>query len=55
MTNRHRSAENISGRPNNPPALVAALAQRKVLVTEKPQGIRVSRTFSTTKTTSTNS
>jgi selenocysteine lyase/cysteine desulfurase len=41
---RHRSAETLVA-ANNPQALVAALAQRKVLVTEKPQGIRVSTDF----------
>jgi selenocysteine lyase/cysteine desulfurase len=41
---RHRSGETLVA-ANDPPALVAALAQRKVLVTEKPQGIRVSTDF----------
>src|SRR5215813_9401798 len=41
---RHRSAETLVA-ANDPPALVAALAQQKVLVTEKPQGIRVSTDF----------
>jgi selenocysteine lyase/cysteine desulfurase len=41
---RHRSAETLVAAAN-PPALVAALAQRKVLVTEKPKGIRVSTDF----------
>jgi len=41
---RHRSAETLVS-ASDPPALVAALAQQKVLVTEKPQGIRVSTDF----------
>ncbi len=41
---RHRSAETLVA-ANNPSALVASLAQQKVLVTEKPQGIRISTDF----------
>jgi selenocysteine lyase/cysteine desulfurase len=44
MEQQHRSAETLVA-AENPAQLVAALSERKIVVTEKPQGIRVATDF----------